>query len=156
MQRCGDEHAAREAVGHDLRAAPAHELADLACDGEAAAASEVRLQNVYVTSFDEGAEGPDARIGLARCDPHRGTVRQAPVAVVVIRRKWLFKPIKANVAESIEQVEAALHRIGMSPVEHQRPIVSEHVAGGAHELAVAAEVAAERAPAELERAVPIG
>src|SRR5262245_14873766 len=142
-------------MGHDLDAPTTGKLGDLARHRESAAAGDVRLQHVHVAMLDERSERSEARVRLSCGDTDGGGVRKAAVAVVVVRLERLLEPVEIDVLEPSEQLERALHRVGTTPVEHERARWSQYLPRRPHELLVVIEVASERAPAELERSVPV-
>ena len=141
MEGRGDEHAGREAVGHDLDPALPGELRDLPRDGEASAAGEVRLQEADVAVLDEAAERADGRVRLAGGDAGRDRVGEAPVALVVVRRERLLEPVETGVLDVPKELRRLLHGVGLTAIDHQLPIGAELVAGGADERRVGLEAA---------------
>ena len=60
------------------------EQRDLACDGEAAASREIRLEHIDVAELDKRAKRGQRRVGLARGDPRACRIGEATIAVEIV------------------------------------------------------------------------
>ena len=76
------------------------------------------------------------------------------VAVDVLDRERLLEPVELVLGEAARHLERVLELPAAPDVDHDVDVRPGGLAGRGDELDVAARVEAERAPAELERAVP--
>ena len=76
-------------------------------------------------------------------------LRELAVAVVVVRRKGLFEPEDVVVRESAGALNGGLRIPNKPGVDHEIRVITEPLAGFAHEGDVGLLVFAHRLPAEL-------
>ncbi len=84
VQRCGGEQVRRPRVRDDEDVGHLRHVHDLARCGEAAAAGEIRLEDVDARAIDELAEAPFGGLLLAAGDQRVDRFRHAAIAVVVL------------------------------------------------------------------------
>ena len=137
----------------DLDRGRSLEQRDLTCDGEAAAARHVRLENVDSSTLDERPKRGEGLVGLAGGDSHRGLPGEQAVTLEIVGLERFLEPVEAMLLDAAQQLERTFHRVRPPSVDHQGAICAKRLTGNADELLIEGKVAAERPPPELECAV---
>ena len=157
VERRGHEHAGREAVRHDFDpAVPARGRAISTGDRETAAARDVGLEHIDPDRVrPEPRKGPDCRVGFPGGNSH-GDCRRTAAGSFRSRRAQTALRTSTTPTSSTARRSCAcpLDRVRLAAVDHQVAGRAQPSRGAARiERLVVAEVASERAPAELQRAV---